>query len=138
MSLRRTSKDLNYCPSSSSFLLHSPKKKSKKNPKNFRKKIPKKSKKAISQKVPNFENIQFPTWHLEAKNPFGLVFLAFWMYDIIWIVDNKTIKKSSNRAYLVWCNLDQANLFLLFDRWNSSVVLLYLAQKRVPFWHLDI
>jgi len=32
-----------------------------KNPKNFQR---------ISQKVPNFENIQFPTSHLEAKNPF--------------------------------------------------------------------
>ena len=27
----------------------------------------------ISQKEPNFENIQFPTSHLEAENPFGLV-----------------------------------------------------------------
>jgi hypothetical protein len=43
-------------------------KKSRKNPKNFQ---------TISQKVPNFENIQFPTSHLEAENPFGLVFIPF-------------------------------------------------------------
>ena len=37
-------------------------KKSWKNPNNF-------------SKIPNFENIQFPTSHLEAENPFGLFFL---------------------------------------------------------------
>ena len=36
-------------------------------------KIPNRSKKTISQKVPDVENIQFPTSHLEAENPFGLV-----------------------------------------------------------------
>jgi len=40
-------------------------KKSRKNPKHFQ---------TISQKVPNFENIQFPTSHLEAENPFGLLY----------------------------------------------------------------
>ena len=48
----------------------------KKNPKNSPKKsrINPKNFQTISQKVPNFENIQFPTSHLEAENPFGLVF----------------------------------------------------------------
>ena len=51
-------------------------KESKKNPKNSPKKslINPKNFQTISEKVPNFENIQFPTSHLEAKNPFGLVF----------------------------------------------------------------
>ena len=49
-----------------------PQKKSKKFPKKSRKKP--KNFQTISQKVPNFENIQFPTSHLEAENPFGLVF----------------------------------------------------------------
>jgi hypothetical protein len=41
--------------------------------KNFAKKIPPKNPKNFS-KIPNFENIQFPTSHLEAENPFGLAF----------------------------------------------------------------
>jgi hypothetical protein len=45
-----------------------PQKKTKKNPKKFQ---------TLSQKVPNFENIQFPTSHLEAENPFGLVLIFF-------------------------------------------------------------
>ena len=30
----------------------------------------------ISQKISNFENFQFPTSHMEAENPFGLVLLV--------------------------------------------------------------
>ena len=127
MSLRRTSKDLNFCPSSfetkswqkhhslsdsnklvdfnninKEFLPKNPPKKillkesSQKNPAKkfsqkihpkkiqekstkFPKKILKKSQKfqTIAQKVPNFENIQFPTSFLEAENPFGLVWKMF-------------------------------------------------------------
>ena len=52
-----------------------PPKKSKKNPKNS---------KTIPQTVPDFENIQFPTSHLEAENPFGLVSSNFWCIFVIW------------------------------------------------------
>ena len=137
MSLRRTSKDLNFLPSSSFFfetkswqkhqflsdsnklgnfnntnkefllkksspqknppekssqkifpkksfqkilLKNSAEKNSKKNPKNTPLKFWKNPKnfQSISQKVPNFENIQFPTSHLEAENPFGLVLIAYY------------------------------------------------------------
>jgi hypothetical protein len=52
----------------------------KKSSKKFPKKIPPKNSKnfqTVSQKVPSFENIQFPTSHLEAENPFGLVFIFY-------------------------------------------------------------
>jgi hypothetical protein len=50
--------------------------KSKKFPSKIPQKIPKKIK-TISQKVPNFENIQFPTSQLEAENPFRLVCFSY-------------------------------------------------------------
>jgi hypothetical protein len=43
-----------------------------KNSQRISQKFPKKSKK-ILKNSPDFENIQFPTSHLGAKNPFGLV-----------------------------------------------------------------
>ena len=46
-------------------------------------KIQEKSKN-ISQKIPNFENIPFPTSHMEAENPFGLVFCLFFFKTPFW------------------------------------------------------
>ena len=43
-------------------------------------KIPKKSENSLNNFLKNsqdFENIQFPTSHLEAENPFGLVLFSF-------------------------------------------------------------
>ena len=60
----------NFLPKNS-FQKNPPKKfqnNSKKNLKNFQ---------TISQTIPNFWNIQFPTSHLEAENPLGLVFISF-------------------------------------------------------------
>ena len=45
-----------------------PPKNPEKNPKNFQ---------TISQKGSDFENIQFPTSHLEAEDPFGLVLSCY-------------------------------------------------------------
>ena len=52
-----------------------PPKKSRKFPKNSSKKAQKNPKnfQTVSHNVPNFENIQFPTSHLGAENPFRLV-----------------------------------------------------------------
>ena len=43
----------------------------------------------ISQKVPDFENIQFPTSHLEAENPFGLVWYTYGKGRVDGYLDDK-------------------------------------------------
>jgi hypothetical protein len=46
-------------------------------PKIFQRTSPKNSKKFPPKIQKDFENFQFPTLHLQAKNPFGLVFFLF-------------------------------------------------------------
>ena len=89
MSLPRTSKDLNSCPLPSflpSFSIEKqswnlPKKSSQESSKKTLQKILQKKKKESRKKSKKFpknfsksnENIQFPTSHMEAEDPFGLV-----------------------------------------------------------------
>ena len=82
------------------FLQKKSPKKSRKNPKNFP---------TISQKVPSFQNIKFPTSHLEAEDPFGLVSLAVHRIrqQIPYFVFDKFFKDSLS-------NVNQSCFYLIF------------------------
>ena len=61
-------------------------------PKNSQK-ITKKNPKKFPKHSQDFENIQFPTSHLEAENPFGLVFLSISTKYVLTLIAN-------NREYV--------------------------------------
>ena len=68
-------------------------KNSKRIPKEFQKQSQKQS-----QRIPNFENIQFPTSHLEAENPFGLVF-SWYLNEYRSIINFKNYLNKPERVF---------------------------------------
>ena len=77
MSLSCTSKDLNSCLS---FFIET---KSSQKPKSWQMNYFLPYSNNFPKNSQDFENIQFPTSHLEAENPFGLVFVKLTIYFIL-------------------------------------------------------
>ena len=105
---------------SKKFRQKNPQKKSKKNPKNF-------------SKIPNFENIQFPTSHLEAENPFGLafpmgIFFGSLLHILSWNKENLLLKygilSSQLKSYIESGNLTKK--FVIFFPRATFLVTSYI------------